>query len=156
SLVSAIAFSADRRFLLTTEFHQNAALLWSADTGKEIRRFEGHNGPITCLAFLPDGKSIVTGSSDKTIRVWNVQTGEEVLRLTETMPVGSISVSPGGDLIAAAAEGAPGGYKSAHLWDRHSGTLIRSFEGHSNTVRAVAFSPDGKWLATGSVDQTAR
>src|ERR1035438_7730874 len=66
--VSAIAFSPDGRFVLTAG-KEHAAILWSVDEGKEIRKFEGlDDSAISCVAFLPDGNSVVTGSSDKTVR----------------------------------------------------------------------------------------
>lgn len=152
--VSAIAFSPDGRFVLSAAAEE-AAILWSVDDGKEIRRFEGHESKITSVAFLPDGKSVATGNRDKTVRIWDLQTGQELQRLTDSMPIESISISPKGDLIATAGSRIPDSM-AAHLWDRQSGKNIRSFEGHTGSIRVLAFSPDGKWLATASDDHTTR
>src|ERR1017187_3756462 len=160
--VSAIAFSPDLRFVLTAG-KEHAAILWSVDEGKEIRKFEGlDDSAIACVAFLPDGHSVVTGGSDKTVRIWDLHTGHELQRLTDSMSIGSISISPKGDLIATTAAWDYWGYyghsapNAAHLWDRQSGKIIRSFDGPTDIVRAVAFSPDGKWLATASDDHIAK
>ena len=159
--ISAIAFSPDGRFVLTAG-GENAAILWSVDEGKEIRKFEGHEEIVTSLAFLPDGNGVVTGSRDKTVRIWDIHTGRELQRLTDSMPVGAIAVSPNGDLIVTAGVVTEGkglpviGPSPAHLFERQSGKNVRSFVGQTDAVRAVAFSPDGKWLATGGADHTVR
>jgi WD40 repeat protein len=50
--------------------------LWDVATGKEVRRFTGHEGSVNSVAVTPDGKYVVSGSGDKTVRVWELATGK--------------------------------------------------------------------------------
>src|ERR1022692_3272621 len=87
--VSAIAFSPDGRFVLTAA-KEHAAILWSVDGGKEIRKFEGlDESAIACVAFIRAGYSVVTGGSDKTVRIWDLLTGHQRQRFTDSMSIGS-------------------------------------------------------------------
>jgi tetratricopeptide (TPR) repeat protein len=151
--ITAITFSPDGKFILTIS-QEGPPILWSVGDLKEIRKFEGHSDQVTSGAFMPDANSIATGSRDGTVRIWDIHTGRELRQLTDSNPIGSISISPNGDLIAAA-----GGARSSfrvHVWDWRLSKMIRSLDGHTDTVQAVAFSPDGKRLATASADHTAR
>ncbi|HEX8990845.1 MAG TPA: hypothetical protein VF784_04135, partial [Anaerolineales bacterium] len=113
---------------------------------------------VTALAFSPDGKSLVTGSSDSTV-VWNLSSGEigPTLCLCELSPANvgpaktyGLSYSPDGKRIGMASQG---GF--AQIWDAAGPPLI-ALHGHHDTVLAIAFSPDGKRVVTGSKDGTAR
>jgi len=63
---------------LLTGSWDNTARLWDGETGKEVRRFEGHAGPIHSVAFSPDGRYVLTGGYDKTARLWDAETNKEV------------------------------------------------------------------------------
>lgn len=109
-----------------------------------------HDDSVRSLAFSADGKTLVSGGKDKTIRIWNVATGE--LRrppLGCPRAVTSVAISPDGKLLAAATEGFPAEPNPIHLWDAASGKELRQFMGHTERVWMVAFSPDGRTLASG-------
>jgi WD40 repeat protein len=105
-------------------------------------------GPIR---FSPDGRTLATGSPDKTARLWQVATDREigVLRGHEKSVL-SVAFSPDGRTLATGSSD-----NTARLWEVGSGKEIRVLRGQSD-VASVAFSPDGRTLATGSRDETAR
>jgi WD40 repeat protein len=109
-------------------------------------------GHVTSVAFSSDGHLALTGSEDKTARMWDVTTGQQ-LRSFEghTDEVTSVAFSPDGRFVLTGS-----GDNTARLWDAATGEQIRSFEGHTDSVNSVAFSPDGRYVLTGSEDKTAR
>jgi WD40 repeat protein len=139
----------------------------------------GHEGRVTSVAFSPDGRWLATGSWDQTIGLWELSTvpdagvpegirvnGPRMLGGHEG-PVTSVAFSPDGRWLAS---GGGGWEDTARLWDLStlpapSGTeapgsvvepQVRLLRGHTSAISSVAFSPDGRWLVTGSLDDTAR
>ena len=112
----------------------------------------GHKKSIVCATFSLDGKRIVSGSADHTIRVWDAQTGNPVLGPLKmhTDWVFSVAFSPNGRRIAS------GSYDSDILvWHALTGKMVAGpFKGHTGIIWSVCFSPDGKRIASGSSDQT--
>ena len=116
------------------------------------RTYIGHTGRVTSVAFSPDGKRIVSGSRDHTVKVWDVQTGKELLTLKgHNWDVFSVAFSPDGKRIA---EGSLD--HTVKVWDAHTGQQLLSLTGHIDIVFSVAFSPDSKRLASGSKDGTVK
>jgi tetratricopeptide (TPR) repeat protein len=118
----------------------------------ELQTLTGHGNLVRSVAFSPDGNTLVSGSSDQTIKLWRVRDG----RLMKTITghgnwVRSVAFSPDGKTLASGS-----GDKSIKLWRVSDGRLIKTFTGHGNYVRSVAFSPDGNTLASGSSDQTIK
>ncbi len=67
-----MAPSPDGRHVLVSPSRDNMVRLWEVSTGRQVRRFEGHSRGVNCVAFSSDGKTIVTGSNDKSVRLWDV------------------------------------------------------------------------------------
>jgi WD40 repeat protein len=109
-------------------------------------------GAAFSVAFSPDGKSVLTSSSDKTARLWDAATGKVIRAFTgHEDAVQSVAFSPDGKSVLTGSED-----KTARLWDAATGKVIRAFTGHENLVWSVAFSPDGKSVLTGSWDKRNR
>jgi len=110
----------------------------------------GHSSTVTDVAFSPNGAVMVSGSFDKTVKLWSVADGALVGVLSgHTAEVKSVAFSPDGRLVASA------GYdRTVKLWRVADGALVATLTGHADTVRSVAFSPDGSLVASGSQDRT--
>lgn len=119
---------------------------------KLLRTLRGHSDTIYGLAFSPDGKKIVSGARDKTIKIWDVDSGERIATLVgHGKQVNSVSFSPDGKKIVSG-----GGDSTINIWDSDSGRIIDVLEGHKNAVYSTFFSPDGKKIISGSYDRTIK
>ncbi len=115
-------------------------------------RLVGHNAPVNAVAIHPNGTLAVSGSTDGSLRVWDLQSGELLNTINlRGGAVLSVAFSPTGRLIAAGMED-----NSVRLWDIDNRIEQIRLSGHQAPVASVAFSPDGRTLASGSVDRTIR
>ncbi|KAH7464215.1 Vegetative incompatibility protein [Fusarium oxysporum f. sp. matthiolae] len=154
---SAIVFAPKQSIMRQTFQHYlprwisllpNADSDWSA----VLQTLEGHTSLVMSVVFSNDGKLIASGSYDKTVKIWDVATGEEERTLEgHTRWVTSVVFSNDGKLIAS------GSYdKTVKIWDVATGEEERTLEGHTNLVTSVVFSNDGKLIASGSYDKTVK
>jgi hypothetical protein len=129
-----------------------SSLLSAVQQAKESNRFDRHTNVVTSVAFSPDGKTIVSSSSDNTLRLWNLQgnpIGQPFQRHTGS--VLSVAFSPDGKTIVSGSAD-----NTLRLWDLGGNPINETFQGHTNVIRSVAFSPDGKTIVSGSIDNTLR
>ncbi len=112
----------------------------------------GHSEIVSSVAFSPDGKVLASGSHDKTVKLWNVEIGQEIRTLTAHSDwVNSVAFSPDGKTLASGSRD-----KTVKLWNIETGEELKTLTAHSDWVRLVAFSPDGKTLASASKDKTIK
>ena len=114
----------------------------------------GHKDTVWSVAFSPDGHRIASGSKDKTLRLWNTDTGQPVgAPLTgHTESVNSVAFSPDGHRIVSGSKD-----KTLRLWNTDTGQPVGApLTGHTESVNSVAFSPDGHRIVSGSDDKTLR
>jgi WD40 repeat protein/tetratricopeptide (TPR) repeat protein len=131
---------------------QDFARLWDGAMAPQLvgKPFK-HGGQVVALAFSPDGKTLVTGCSDGTGRLWDVATCEQRLALKHQGAVVAVAFSPGGQsFVTGSWDGA------ARVWKTVTGEAACPPLSHQGKVLAVAFSPDGRTILTGSEDWTAR
>jgi WD40 repeat protein len=130
--------------------------LWDTETGELIGTVGQHRKPLTSIAISSDGAHLVTGSSDTLEQVWDLQSGELLRTLGgRVKPASPLVFAPDGTWLVAPTEA--GSTLGACLWDIRSGRRIGSLRGHrGGPVHDVTVSWDGRYVATGGEDGTAR
>ena len=154
------------------------AQVWEIAKKRLRHVFEGHEQEIYSLDFSNDGRYIVSGSGDETMRVWDLSDASCRMITIETPPpppppipppppssaggsnpltpnqdagITSVSISPDGSMVAA------GSLDSViRIWEVASGMLLDSLRGHRDSVYSVAFTPDGKGIISGSLDKSLK
>ncbi|CAG8598281.1 16238_t:CDS:10, partial [Acaulospora colombiana] len=131
--------------------------IWDIQKRTIRQFFPGHEQDIYSLDFSRDGRLIVSGSGDKTARIWDMVSGGLLYKLAIDEPsqkdagVTSVAISPDGLYVAAGSLD-----KIVRVWDARTGYLLERLEGHKDSVYSVAFAPDGKTLVSGSLDKTLK
>jgi WD40 repeat protein len=151
--------------LLVSTGSDHTVRLWDPKTGKEIKHFEGHTDRVLGLAFTPDGGRLVTSCGTRNagadnggeVKVWDLAGGREVFSLTEKgQGVLTVAISADGKRLAGACLDG-----KVRLWELATGKLVLELTGHSTEIAdrdktvdvySVAFSPDGRFLASCSGD----
>ena len=149
--VHSAAFSPDGRYLASGI--GRFVRLWHVGSAKMAHELEGHTGSVRRVAFSPDGRYLASGaySSDGTVRLWDVETGDALRVLAGHDRVYSVGFSPDGRRLAS------GGGHGVGLWDVGTGAAIRMLKcSRLVAFYSVAFGPDASLLASGSTDGIVR
>ncbi|KAJ5419723.1 uncharacterized protein N7487_003273 [Penicillium crustosum] len=176
NLLTTMVFSPDGTQIASGSI-DTTIKLWDTVTGNLRKTLEGHSDIIGTMTFSPDGTQIISGSSDCTIKLWDTITSDSQKKIEGHLGgVDIVVFSPDGTQIASACgdkTGAEdetimlwdtmGGHivsgsidNTIKLWDTVTGDLQNTLNGHSKSVRTVAFSPDGTQIVSGSDDKTIK
>ena len=167
-IVWAAKFSPDVKTIVSGSFDFTVKT-WDVESGKLTRDNTQHSETVVDVAFSHNGKLLATTSDDKTIRIWNTSTGELIRTMKVAEHVQAVAFSPDDKRLMTGGRDKPmigeflqnfiGDSKlnkgvSARLWDVETGKLLQTFEEHENDVQDVAYSHNGKYVATASADGT--
>jgi WD40 repeat protein len=161
--VETVAFSPDGKLLATGSSLDETARLWNVATHQQIggqlfgKDRTGSNGGVDSVAFSPDSATLAVGYADSSVRLWNVATHQQIgnSMVTNLGSISSVAFSPDGKLLAAGVglvgpvDGVSSGGAVAFFNVATHKQIGKPITGNMQDVASVAFSPDGKTLATG-------
>ena len=149
----SIAFSPDGLLILGGCFDSDDSLiLLDKKTGEEIKAFQGHKSNVTCVLFSADGKRILSGSEDKTIKLWEINSQKSIKTFAgHQRDVNSVVFSTDEKIILSGSSDF-----TIRLWDICTGHVINTLKGHTNSVTSAIFSSDETFILSGSMDSSVK
>ncbi len=147
----ALAYSPDGRWLAVRAADEKTVLLLDAQTHRTIARLDGHEKFVYSATFSHDSRFLASCSGDRTIRLWQIESGACRVLRGHTDEVFAAAFHPDGRRLATA-----GRDRAIWLWDLARGEEVARLPGHTSYVWSLAFSPDGQSLVSGSGDFTVR
>jgi WD40 repeat protein/predicted Ser/Thr protein kinase len=161
SKVRGVAFRPDSARLVTTSA-DGTVRQWDAATGRDVEPpYDRHSGEVAVAVYSPDGQWVASAGSDRTVRVWRAAgRGDVAVLHGHTGIVYRLAFAADGRRLASASDEIPFGGEArdgtVRVWEVDPQATLPVLRGHSSYVYPVTFSPDGRWLASGSWDSTVR
>jgi eukaryotic-like serine/threonine-protein kinase len=161
STITSVNFRSDGARLVTAS-SDSTVMQWDTRTGGSIGAYFGrHTGEVYSAVYSPDGEYIASAGNERTIRVWraNDQYQHEVAVLHgHAGRIFEVAFEPGGRRLASRSSRVYGfvGDDTVRVWDVDIRTTLPALTGHLMTVYPLVYSPDGRWIASGSWDRTVR
>lgn len=155
--IYAVAISPSGAILATGSYDQQVKL-WDLATGNELRTLAGHNGCVFDLAFRPDNKVLASASADRTVKLWDVATGGRLDTLSESLKeLHAVAFSPDGSrVLGAGADNRIRNWLVSAEAKEGTNRLLHSVFAHEGQILRLAFSPDGKTLASSADNGTVK
>ena len=146
--IFAVAFSPDGNHAVTGSYDKDLRL-WQVSNGSQIALMAGHGDKVQRLAVAPDG-TIASGDVSGAILLWDGRDGRFLRKLTQNKTgVGSLNFSLDGKLLLSTCGRGGCAVAPSSVYDVASGQMAVTYSGHDDAVQTSAFSPDGRWVATG-------
>lgn len=144
--ITSLAFSPDGK-LLASGSEDDTIHLWEVESGKDLRVFTERARDIKSVEFSPDGRLLLSHSEDRTAQLWNAQSGELIMDFLPRFLANANAIfSPDGKILAIWGSL----QRVVVLWSVETREKLLTIDAHDSYVYSVAFSPDGKTLASGS------
>jgi WD40 repeat protein len=150
--IFSLAFSPDGQ-IISSGHGDGKIRSWEVQSEKYLNSIANHTFPVVSIIYSPNGKIIASGGLDKKVKLWETATGKELLTFSDKVKTDdfyNIAFSPDGQTLAIANG------KELSLKAVSDGQSLGNFSGHSANISSIAFSIDGKFLATGSADKTVK
>ncbi|WP_265275304.1 serine/threonine-protein kinase [Nostoc sp. KVJ3] len=117
-----------------------------------VNTLQGNENSVLSVAISPDGQTIASSGGNRTIKLWNLATGQQISSLnTYSQQVNAVVISPDGKTLVSGSDDS-----TIKIWNLATGKQIRTLEGHSDAVHALAISADSETLVSGSDDNTIK
>ncbi len=125
---------------------------FEAPGGALIRTLIGHEKSVEAVAITPDGKKVVSASTDYSLKVWDIESGIEIWNLIgHTLGVKAVSITPKGEKAVSASDDC-----TLKVWDLCSGKEVWTLKGHTRGVKAIAITPDNEEVVSATEDGTLK
>ncbi|CDF37477.1 WD40-repeat containing protein [Chondrus crispus] len=144
----------ERKGYVVMGYDDGTLRLWSMSEKKVLRSFRGHRSRVACVAMSGNGRRVVSGSLDKSVRVWDLETGAQVgdALVGQMGPVSSVAMSGDGRRVVSGSLD-----WIVRMWDVETGAHVGdALVGHTDGVFGVAMNRDGRRVVSGSADESVR
>lgn len=150
--ITSVAISPDSQTLVSGSWGKTIKI-WDLSTNGTLKStLEDDTGSVGSVAISPDGQTLVSGggSFNNTIKIWDLSTGSLKSTLTKGSGAVCLGISPDSQTLVSASG------NTIKIWDLSTGKLKSTIAGHSDAVKSIAISPDGRTLVSGSSDNTIK